>query len=346
MIGAANLGAFIAQVPHHVGYELDGHITVIPVRATGQPVVLATSPWESNLETSDTRAEFAESVTEVARREGEGERFVIIGWGAGGAQRAELSNDTFLQAARAPDTLLVHVQDGAWRQSVTGAPWGEWHDLPNLDAYSVSAGRVQPARTRKELGDRYEPGPAVFADQAPQGLTWTDHAPRFRAQMAQRTLARLAEPGHGHDPGRMATVAHLMVTDRAVRDAVLIDAAADRARTDALVRIYQGAPEQLRGSLAAAAGTALYLSGEHPVAAEAVLAHSQDRLAELTRTASRLGMNPLTVQKELTVQLETSLSTADETWHQQQATHGVRPHPQPPSTLDSAAAGPTPGLSL
>lgn len=345
MIGAANLGAFIAEMPHRAGYELDGHITVIPVRATGQPVVLATSPWESNLETSDMFAEFAESVAEVARREGEGERFVIIGWGAGGAQRAELSNDAFHHADVAPETLLVHVQDGAWRQSVTGAPWGEWHDLPNVDVYAVSAGRVQPARTRKQLGDRYEPGPAVFPDQAPQGLTWTDHAPSFRAQMAQRTLVRLAEPGHGHDPGRMATVAHLMVTDRAVRDAVLIDAAADHARTDALVRIYQGAPEQLRGSLAAAAGTALYLSGEYPVAAEAVLAHSEDRLADLTRTASRLGMNPLTVQKELTGQLETSLSAADETWHQQRATHGVRPHPHPTSTLDTAA-GPSPGLAL
>src|SRR5699024_8177393 len=72
---------------------------------------------------------------------------------------------------------------------------------------------------------------------------FADSAPSFRADVAVRSLHHLAVPGQSDDRDRMATLAHLTAAGPAVvRDAVLVAAADDPARTDAVVRTYRAAP--------------------------------------------------------------------------------------------------------
>ena len=86
-------------------------------------------------------------------------------------------------------------------------------------------------------------------------------APSFRADVALRALDQLAAPGPD-DLTRMRTLAHLTAHGSPpVRDAILLAAANDPPKADALVRTYQAAPAEQRPPLATAAAASPSAAG-------------------------------------------------------------------------------------
>lgn len=355
------LGEYLASLPIQLGYELDDHVVAIPLRA-GEPSLVSSLQWDESAAPGRDLAEtFAAEVLSVARANDLGTQFLLVGYGPAGTQRVQQVTDALLATADLPTPVVAHVEDGQWRQRRAGQEWSDPSPLPDVRAAAVANGEALPAASRSELGSRYEPGTVLYEAGAPQGFIWQAHPPSFRATIVTRNLDQLAQPGHPHDPDRMAMVAHLMITDPIVRDAGIVAAMNDPARTDALVRVFQASPLEWRSTLATATATALFLNGESSVAAQAVLKHAARTgpsapLTEMVKLGIDTGMNPQLLRELVDTSTQRDLGEADKRWeelrqHQvgdsQPAPAIQRRTPEPaPGTNETALAGrrrPDPG---
>lgn len=320
------LGEYLASLPIQLGYELDDHVVAIPLRA-GQPSLVSSLQWDESAAPGRDLAEtFAAEVLRVARANDLGTQFILVGYGPAGTDRVQQVSDALLATADLPTPVAAHVDSGQWRQRRAGQEWSDPSPLPDVRAAAVANGESLPAASRAELGSRYEPGTALYAATAPRGFIWRAHPPSFRAAIVTRNLDQLAQPGHPFDPDRMAMIAHLMTTDPTVRDAGIIAAMNDPAKTDALVRIFQASPLEMRPSLATATATALFLNGESGVATQTVLKHAARTgpsapLTEMVKLGIETGMNPQLLRDLVHTSTQQDLSEADKRWEQLRRRH-------------------------
>lgn len=352
------LSEYLASLPHEVGYQLDErHVAAAAVSADGRPGPLAAVQWDTSVASDRALAEeVAATLARVARNSGY-ERFLIVGYGPDGAERAGLLSDALLATADLPEPLRVHVDHDTWRVQLPGSEqWSPAQPLPDLSAAAVLEGTPLPASSREELAHRFDPLPEpLYGDVAARDAAlFADSAPSFRADVAVRSLHHLAVPGQSDDRDRMATLAHLTAAGpAAVRDAVLVAAADDPARTDALVRTYRAAPEQHRPALATTAAAAVYLGGGQSPAIEAILRHADREgpnaaLTRLVEAAKNQGINPHKIRRAIGSSIATQLDEADARWHQSRSS-AVRSASFPTTArsvgADAAAAAyrPAPG---
>lgn len=314
---------YLAAMPVQFGYVLeDRHVVAATMSRNGRPGPRMAAEWDtSTLPEADLAQFLAEHVARLVTSAPDHDRILLIGYGPDGARRASLLRDAVRSATTGPDPIPVHIQDGTWRAQVIGDRWTPALPLPDVTAKAVLDGHLAPATSREELAARYAPAPTatIGAVTEADAAIFGSSPPSFRAEVAIAHLGKIAQPAPD-DTYQMAVLAHLTTAGpKAVRDAVMLAAAADRARVDALVRVYQGAPVRQRPTLAAAAGTAMFLSGGGSVETDAILAHAGgDRdaahLALLVTTSKTLGFNPHELRAELGRQIKPALDDADTRW--------------------------------
>lgn len=358
MTEQVRLSDYLASLPHQVGYQLDErHVAAAALSGQGRPGPLAAIEWDTSVIPDRALAEDVAASLARVTRESQHDQFLIVGYGPAGAERARLLSDALLATADLPEPLRVHVDQGTWRMQLPGSSeWSAAQPLPDVDAAAVLDGTPLPAASREDLAHRFDPLPGpLYGDVSRRDATlFADSAPSFRADVAVRSLHYLATPGHSDDLDRMTTLAHLTAAGPAVvRDAVLVAAAADAARTDALVRTYRAAPTQHRAALATTAAAAVYLSGGQSPAVEAILRHA-DRdgpnasLTRLVEAAKHQGVNPHELRHAIGNSVTAQLDEADARWQQSRST-AVRSASFPTTArnvaADAAAAAyrPAPG---
>jgi len=327
-----DLDQVVAQIPYVVGYEMGpDHVVAQLVDPGGQLGTTLAFRWPADADQVTAAEHFASTVADIAQRDGAA-TMLVVAYGPHARARAEAVADATESLTALPSPVLAHV-DLETNQFVStrhGEPW--WRaprQLPDTRAEAVLAGLQAPAATREDLAARVAPLPAAAftLPSAEAAAHAADLEPSKRAAAAVRVVDLLATNPHGSAPldhGRsdsaMSTLAVMMTSHRAVRDAVLVHAAEDSTRVDALVRTFRAAPPELRSGLAAAAGAALYLNGQQTALVDAVLKHvdptSTDvRLADLVQTAAGVGLNPHHLVDTLRTAGTEGLQGADAAWH-------------------------------
>lgn len=325
-----SLSDYLAELPYHVGYDLtDQHVVAVGLSASGASGPIAAITWQPTTDQSDRAlAENVAATLGNVARHANVEQFLLVGYGPHGRERTALLADALLATVDVPEPVEVHVNRGTFTtlDPERGA-WSQPLPLPDLAAAAVIAGQATPTPTRDELMQRYAPTaqPVYAALSETEAAQFATSPPSFHAEVATRVLDQLTRPGHGDDPGRMAVLAHLATRDLAVRDTVIIAAAQDPARADALVRTYRGAPPELRAATASVAAAALYLRGATQPAIEELLRHADRdghhaRLTSLIETAVAAGTSPHPLRATLTRTARSALDAADASWHTQRTT--------------------------
>ncbi|GAB2471251.1 hypothetical protein [Xylanimonas ulmi] len=317
------IGEFLSSIPAQFGYVMnDRHVVAVGMARDGRTGPRIVAEWDQAVASDQDLAEhIAAHVARLAKASPEHKVFLLVGYGRDGAHRAALLRDALLATSALPDPLVAHVVDNTWRVQVRADAWTTPQDLPDVSAETVLAGLPSPVASRDELVARYQPSPTpAFGDiKERDRALFSASPPSFRAEVATATLDRLTRPALD-DPNQMAVLAHLTISGpKAVRDAVMLAAAADAEHAAALVRVYRGAPETMRPALATAAGTALFLSGGGSVETEAILVHADRagdnaRLTALVAIAKRSGLNPHALRAELATQTKPALDEADLRW--------------------------------
>lgn len=317
------VGEFLATIPAQFGYAMDDrHVVAIGMTRDGHTGPQMVAEWDPSVASEPDLAKYiAAHVARLAKANPAHNRFLLIGYGPEGARRAAHVRDAVLATVDLPDPLIAHVVDNAWRLQVADGAWTPPQDLPDVSAETVLAGIPTPAASRAELAARYEPSPTpTFGDiDERDAAVFASSPPSFRAEVATACLDKLTRPALD-DPYQMAVLAHLTTTGpKAVRDAVMLAAAADAEHVAALVRVYQGAPETMRPALATAAATAVFLAGGGSVETDAILAHA-DRtgdnahLTRLVTTSKKIGLNPHELRTHMATQTKPALDDADLRW--------------------------------
>ncbi|MFS0703265.1 DUF4192 family protein [Cellulomonas sp. 179-A 9B4 NHS] len=322
------LERYVALLPYTVGYELsDEHVVVVALDAQLVPGPVMPATWPHGTDTRTAAEAIAAEVVPPARTY-EASTLLVIGYGKDGPERAQAVADATLATADLGVPLLVHVDRDTVAVSRPGEAWTPARPLPDVAAVAVLQGLQAPAASRAELAARMtpdtEPAFAPLTEQAARGAR--DLEPSLRADAARRALDLLAAPGPSgpQHTTAMSTIAAMVADSRPVRDAVLLHAAGDAARVDALVRTYRAAPLELRSATAAAAGAALFFNGQHTALVNAVLQHvnpaaPEHRLAELVRASARTGADPRHLRTILLPTAEDGLAKADVQWHSDRA---------------------------
>ena len=337
------IGDTIAAIPTIVGYQpAEGCVAVM---GASNDVVAVTGviQWPDEPDLRATAEDLA-AAFRASMINGGVDHLMIVGYGETGAARAVAFADAIDATMGNPPTHYeILVQDGRYRLN---HPAASWRAVPEPPAEFAVAGWAPAAATREELWARYDPleRPTIEALSADHRRRLDRLSPSLRADIARRSLDRIATRDDRVSDG--AQVAHL-VQDPPVRDAVIVHAQGDVARTEALVQTFRGAPRAQRAVLAAAAGTALYLRGE-AAHADPVLAHAgDDTLAGLARSAVAAGLPPGRVRADLVGAVDEDLAQADARWSLQ--TQGLdvprgnrveEPQHEPPTV-----APPAPGVS-
>ena len=340
-----SLADYLAQLPYQVGYELaDQHIMVV-----GQieriPVLSAAIEWPDGRTLIHQAEGISTQVLPVMQRAG-ATGMILIGYGPNGPERVEaLAQAIAASSATPPAPVLVHVENDQYRSRDELDPeWSSWSDVGPAPIEHVVNGHPAPAPTREAVLQRYAPLPQpTFTHASPSDAQRLDGLlPSLRAEIATRTLDLLTDNATDQVPRALATVAHLVQSDRQVRDAVIVHAAQEPARADTLVRLYRSAPKDMQPDLAATAATTLYLSSSNTIAASAALLHAAPNLlALLTQAAIETGTPPDRLLPGLAASIAGGLAEADRQ-HESQLTDKLRAaaFPGRPAPGTSAAATP------
>lgn len=317
------LGEFLAGIPAQFGYAMnDDHVVAVGISREGRSGPYIVAEWDlSTAREVDLAGNIAEHIARIAKANPTYDRFVLVGYGPEGADRAGLLRTAVLATVKMPEPIVVHVNGNAWRLQIGEDTWTPAADLPDVSAQVVLAGLLAPVASRAELAARYEPLPTPTFGSINQrdAAVFESSPPSFRAEVATAALDKLTRPALD-EPYQMAVLAHLTTTGpKAVRDAVMLAAAADVEHVAALVRAYQGAPEDMRPTMAAAAGTAMFLYGGGSVEMETILSHA-DRtggaahLTQLVSMSKRIGLNPHELRAQLVTLTKPALEEADTLW--------------------------------
>ncbi|TDE88182.1 DUF4192 family protein [Occultella glacieicola] len=324
-----SLGEYLATLPYQVGYELTDQHVMLVGEIGDTPVVSASIEWHSDRSDVHQAEGLAAQLLPVMQRNG-ATGLMLIGYGNDGATRVEALADAITASSATPPAItLVEVDNDRFRvRDELDPDWSKWGTVsPPPIELIVEGGWPAPAATREEVMERYAPLPQpTFTTLAPsEARRLDDLLPSLRAEIATRTLSRLTDDPTIHDPKAFATIAHLIQGDRAVRDAIIVDAARPPARADTLIRLYRSAPQELRPELAATAATALYLSGSTTLEPTAVLAHADppNRLAYLTKAAIETGAPAEQLLTGLSASVVQGLAEADHQ-HESQLTDRLR----------------------
>jgi hypothetical protein len=231
-----------------LGFQFgDQDVVMIALGEHGNVIVQAVLEWaevraglqvHSRTEVSD--ADVAQELTAsvvASTATAKAHQFAVVGYGPHGRDRAVLVAEALLQSPYRPPAppIPVHVNAGA--VSLLHHQLQQWSSsqlLPDVSAAAVLNGMVAPAHTRADVAALHAPAPSPLSAPIPPDVAavLATLPPPFRAEIATRALATLATHGHGDDPDRMATLAHLITeAPVAVRDAVMVRAAHNTGRS-------------------------------------------------------------------------------------------------------------------
>lgn len=265
------IGDIVAAHPHLAGYALsDAHVGIILLDQNSKLVTSITAEWADD----DLARDLAENIVQLQASHGV-DHAIYVGYGAEGQQRADQLAKAVAEATRTPPgVVLVHVEDGTYRATSDRESWGPQWTLPTVPAALYND---NVANSRDELTARYAPFSSPTFDQLnlDSRLVVDRERPAFQADVAKRNLETLARGGNpASASSQQAILAHLITSNTPLRDYVIALAVDNPEQRRALIALYQGAPESLRGQLATATAAAMWLAADGTPRVEAVLSHA------------------------------------------------------------------------
>lgn len=341
---------FVATIPYLIGYEPEPGELIVGVQVPGHGANFKQVPHVVDEARPDSVVppRLVEAYRSVAESIPAGAKVFAFGYGPHG----DVLADTFELELRAVDkgplALAVHVDQRAFRhRRETANDWSAPQPVPPPPAdLAVNDGWAPPAANRDEAIERYFPLPTpTFDEVAPDVARTIDTMlPSLRAEVSQRYLEQLAQPGNP-DPTKQAWLAHVIGTDQISRDLLLFENWSKPETTEALVAIYRGAPKHLIGPLAVTAGAALYFHSDALipprtalVVARAEGAGSGENLARLVDAAMNAGLPPERLNRAGSIaRLHQALAAADLN-HAASTSPRAASFPSPPLTGPDAAA--------
>lgn len=260
-------GRPLAALPVRLGYQPGpDDVVLMATEGPGQPALFVHAHWDRSVETMRAAEDVADTLrAALGDRSGAQAPLSVAVVAYGEEVDAGQRLYAVMNAAEATisNTAAVtgfQVDGERWRMMSRDLT-GEWWAMPGIPVEALVAGSPAPAASREEYLARFAPDPTPTIEPVPRmrARMYDSASPLIRAESATRALDRLAR--------REATEADAPMLTHYLRDPDLahtvIAAAVDNpARTDVLVSLYRAAPEELRPGAAAAAGAALWLSGQ------------------------------------------------------------------------------------
>lgn len=339
----ADVPAFVAELHDRLWYRpQDGHVLVVALDDARRPLWAATVA-DMGEGTNDAQVTGAAArLTSTAYRGAAG-GYVVLGYGTGGDARATRLSAALAAAAPLTEPVIAHVHGEQVRSSSVRDPWA-W------TAPQSVPGPRQPSAA-EVIAAAFAPRDDVPATY-PAGADLLEQVrPSRRAEAGIAALHALTTPEHRDDPQLIERLTRAVTGDRAVRDAILTDAAADPARVQVLVQAYRDAPLSHRPAMATTAAAVLAMTGAPVPAVGGVLAHAATtgahaRLAGLLRAAVRGGVDTSPLRASVDGQgVAGALANADRIWRLGKATEvraavfGTEP-PIPARTAGDRAPAP------
>lgn len=314
---SVDVPVFVDELHDRIGYRpQDGCVVTVALDAAGRPLWAATL---ADMGEGMTDAQVTGAAERVAAADyrGAANGYVVLGYGAGGDARATRLSIALAAAAPHTEPVIAHVHGDQVRSSSARDPWA-WsapQSVPGLGRPSAAEAAAAAYAPREDVPAAYPPG-ADLLEQV---------RPSRRAEAGIAALHALTTPEHHGDPQLMERLTRAVAGDRAVRDAILTDAAADPTRVQVLVQAYRDAPLSHRPAMATTAAAALAMTGAPTPVVAGVLKHAATtgthaRLAALVRAAARCGVDVSQMHSRIDAGGVTKeLASADRIWRLGQA---------------------------
>lgn len=304
-MNAQSVPELIASLPYTTGYALsDRHVAVFLVDSTGRLDHSGVVDRTTDPVAVPALVDHAKAHQDMTA--------IFVTYGEAGL---EVGTDLHRQTTD-HDTLIFNVTDDRLRMTLSDGQWSESQTLPAPPVDAVMSSHA-PAPSRAALGERFEPLPTSAYEPGPP----MDHLmPSERAGWATRTLDALSQPGVEDTPAKQAIVAEAMLSNKSVRDAVLLHPRSPE-QVEALVQVYRGAPPAAREDLAAAAAMTMYIRGWPRVGVETAVANAgHNNLAYLVNLGIQNHLNPQPLVADLEREAPRTLAKADTAWEERGAT--------------------------
>ena len=338
----AGLGEYLASLPYQFGYELDNHVVVIGL-GESSPKLSAAFEWTDNRELIEQSEAFVAGFTPPMQKENI-DSLLIVGYGPEGQERAQAVAATVEASSATPPRIgVVEVDQDHYRHIAPMA--SDRIRLPEPMPEIIVEGKVAPEVSPGALEATYAPLPQPTYPELDRATAarLDDCPPSVRADIGRRYLDQLADyqtPQHRR-PELQSTLAYVTHTDKQVRDAVLVHSLGDRAKAEALVGLYRGAPESYRASVVPTAALSTYVAHDGGTRrAQAILEHgdTDNALTDLAHTGIRLGIPPREMHRALSTQPDAEVfEAADQQWRASRST-AVRAASFPPPAQSSTRA--------
>lgn len=341
----AGMGEYLSSLPYQFGYQLHDHVVVVGL-ADSVPKVSAATEWDSGRGHVEQSEALVAGLNPLVSRE-KIDSLLIVGYGPEGHARAQAVADAVEASSTTPPRIgLIEVDQDHYRH--ISPMESERISLPQPMPEVIISGQVAEV-SPAALEATYAPLPQPTypeVDRTTAGRL-DDCPPSVRADIGRRYLDQLADyqTPHHQRPELQSTLAYVIQTDKQVRDAVLTHSLGDRAKSEALVDLYRGAPETYRTSTVPIAALSTYIAHDGGTRrASAILQHggADNELTALTTTALRLGIPPRDMQRALTTHSEADVfEHADREW-QASRSASIRAASFPPPAQTSTRTTGTP----
>ena len=258
-------GRLLAAIPVRLGYQPGpDDVVLMATEGAGRPALFVHAHWDRTVETMRAAEDVADTLrAALGDRSGGPLSVAVVAYG----EEAEAGRRLYavMNAAEATisNTSAVtgfQVDGERWRMMSRDVT-GEWWALPGVPVEALVAGSPAPAASREEYLARFAPdaSPSVEPVSRVRARMYDSASPFIRAESATRALDRLAN--REATPADAPMLAHYL-SDPDLAHTVIAASVDNPARTDVLVSLYRGVPEQSRPAAGAAAAAALWLSGQ------------------------------------------------------------------------------------
>lgn len=334
-----------ATIPNMLGYHPSAeHVAVVALN-NGSFSEIASAEWVSELgEAQQFAALVAEQLYEAMG--GAASRFITVGYGEEGRDRALLLEDALRQRGVEKtdawsvqgDQLSIFLGKSGW-----SAPVGL--DAAISTDYAIATGST-PAASKDDLARAYQP--ARESDQAQLPTDLQDRvrtmAPSQLYELGSRALSAAVASKTGMTTEQAAAVALAVASHDAIRDKMVADCIGNPTRAERLVDAFRVADDARRPATAEAAAAAMFLNEASPVAIDAITKWAGKGMGSLVREASQRGVSGKAFGAHLSgVDLDQPLAAADRQHYRRQLGAAAGRSSEQPK---SRRAGSGPGKSF